>query len=46
MDRGRKPLNLDQAKCLASALVSSRLDYCNYLLHDVAVRDMLKLQRV
>ena len=44
--RIRKHLNLDQAKCLASALVSSRLDYYNSLLHGVAVRDMLKLQRV
>ena len=44
--RIRKPLNLDQAKCLASAFVSSRLDYCNSLLHGVAVRDMLKLRRV
>ena len=40
--RSRKHLNLDQAKCLASALVSTRLDYCNSLLHDVAVRDILK----
>ena len=46
MRRFRKHLNLDQVKCLASALVSSRLDYCNSLLHSVAVRDMLKLQRV
>ena len=44
--RIRRDLNLDQAKCLASALVSSRLDYCNSLLRGVAVRDMLKLQRV
>ena len=44
--RIRKHSDLDQAKCLASALVSSRLDYCNSLLHGVAVRDMLKLQRV
>ena len=44
--RIRKHLNLDQAKCLASALVSSRLDYCSSLLLGVAVRDMLKLQRV
>lgn len=44
--RIRKHLNLDQAKCLASALVSSRLDYCNSLLHGVAARDILKLQRV
>ena len=44
--RTRKHLNLDQAKCLACPLVSSRLDYCNFLLHGVAVRGMLKLQRV
>ena len=44
--RFSKHLNLDQAKCLASALVSSRLDCCNSLLHGVTVRDMLKLQRV
>ena len=46
LGRIRKHLNLDQAKCLSSALVSSRLDYCKSLLHGVAVRDMLKLQRV
>ena len=44
--RFRKHLNLDQVKCLASALVSSRLDFCNSLLHGVALRDMPKLQRV
>ena len=44
--RIRKHLNLDQAMCLAPGLVSSRLDYCNSLLHGIAVRDMLKLQRV
>ena len=37
--RIRKHLNLNQAKCLASALVSNRLDYCNSLLHGVTVRD-------
>ena len=46
LGRIRKHLNLDQAKCLLSALVSSRLDYCKSLLRGVAVRDMLKLQRV
>ena len=44
--RIRKDLNLNQAKSLSSAVVSSRHDYCNSLLHGVAVRDMLKLQRV
>ena len=37
---------MDQAKCLVSALVSRQLDYCNSLLHGVAVRAMLHLQRV
>ena len=31
---------------LVSAFVVSRLDHCNSLLHSVAVRDILKLQRV
>ena len=43
--RIRKHLNLDQAQCLVSALVSSWLDYCDSLLHGVAVRNMLKLPR-
>jgi hypothetical protein len=46
MRRIRRHLSLDNAKCLASALVSSRLDYCNSLLFDIADKDMKRLQRV
>ena len=46
LHRIRIQLKMDQAKCLVSALVFSRLDYCNSLLHGVAVRNMFKLQRV
>ena len=31
----RKHLNLDASTALANALVSSRLDYCNSLLHSI-----------
>jgi hypothetical protein len=44
--RIRKHLSLDDAKCLATALVSTRLDYCNSLLRGIADKDLLKLQRV
>ena len=39
-------LDLDSAKLLANALVSSRLDYCNSVLSGIAVTDLPKLQRV
>ena len=39
-------LDLDSAKLLATALVSSRLDYCNSLLYGIADTDLTKLQRV
>ena len=39
-------LDLDSAKLLANALVSSRLDYCNSLLSGIAETDLTKLQRV
>ena len=39
-------LDLDSAKLLANALVSSRLDYCNSLLSGIAETDITKLQRV
>ena len=44
--RIRRYLDLDSAKLLATALVSSRLDYCNSLLYGIADMDVTKLQRV
>ena len=44
--RIRKHLSLDNAKSLATALVTSRLDYCNSLLYGAAERHIQKLQRV
>ena len=39
-------LDLDSAKLLATALVSSRLDYCNSRLYGIADIDLTRLQRV
>ena len=39
-------LDLDSAKLLATALVSSRLDYCNSLLYSIADMDLTRLQHV
>ena len=44
--RIRRHLDLDSAKLLANALVSSHLDYCNSLLSGSAETDLTKLQRV
>ena len=44
--RIRRHLDMDSAKLLATALVSSRLDYCNSLLHGSAEIDFTRLQRV
>jgi hypothetical protein len=44
--RIRRHLSLDNAKSLATALVTSRLDYCNSLLYGTAEKDIQKLQRV
>ena len=44
--RTRHHLDLDSAKLLATALVSSCLDYCNSLLHGIAHLDLTQLQRV
>ena len=44
--RIRRHLDLDSAKLLANALVSSGLDYCNSVLSGVAETDLTKLQRV
>ena len=39
-------LDLNKAKLLADALVSSHLDYCNSLLSSIADTDLTKLQRI
>ena len=39
-------LDLDSAKLLATALVSSRLNYCNSLVYGITDTDITKLQRV
>ena len=44
--RIRRHLDLDSAKLLANALVSSRLHYCNSFLSGIAETDLTKLQRV
>lgn len=44
--RIRRYLNLDSAKLLAHALVTSRLDYCNSLLFGIADKDLSILQRI
>ena len=44
--RVRKSLSLDLAKHIAVALVSSRLDYCNSLFHNMPEKDIARLQRV
>ena len=42
--RTRRHLDLDSAKLVATALVSSRLDYCNSLLYGIAGIDFTRLQ--
>ena len=37
---------LSTAKTISNALISSRLDYCNSLLNNIAKQDLSKLQRV
>ena len=44
--RFRRHLDLDSAKVLANALLSSRLDYCNSLLSGIAETDLTKFQCV
>jgi len=44
--RIRRYISLSVAKTIATALVSSRLDYCNSLLYNIAGKDITKLQRV
>ena len=42
----RKSLSLDLAKQIAEALVSSKLDYCNSLFHNIPEKDIARLQRL
>ena len=42
----RRFLSLSVAKTIATALVSSRLDYCNSLLYNTANKDIARLQGV
>ena len=44
--RVRRYMYFAVAKTIASALVSSRFDYCNSLYHNIVLEDTLKLQRV
>ena len=46
LKRIRKSLPLALAKQIAVALVTSKLDYCNSLLHEIPGKDLHKLQRV
>ena len=42
----RNNLSPDTAKTVACAIVSSRLDYCNSLLHNISKKNIQKLQRI
>ena len=44
--RIRRHISISTAKTISTALISSRLDYCNSLLNNIAKRDLAKLQRV
>ena len=44
--RIRRHISTSTAKTISTALISSRLDYCNSLLNNIAKRDLAKLQRV
>ena len=46
LKRIRKSLPLALAKQIAVALVTSKLDYCNSLLHEIPAKDLHKLQCV
>ena len=46
LKRIRKSLPLALAKQITVALVTSKLDYCNSLLHQIPAKDLQKLQRV
>ena len=42
----RRHIPLSTAKTISNALISSRLDYCNSLLNNIAKQDLSKLERV
>ena len=42
----RRCVSVDDAKLVATALVSSRLDYCNLILYGTSTSNLNKLQRV
>ena len=42
----RRHILLSTAKTISNALISSRLDYCNSLINNIAKQDLSKLQRV
>ena len=44
--RIRRCMSFAADKTMATALVRSRLDYCNSLYHNIALKDILKLHRV
>ena len=44
--RIRRHITLSTAKTISNALISSRLDYCNSLINNIAKQDLSKLQRV
>ena len=46
LHRIRRHMSISTAKTIPTALISSRLDYCNSLLNNIAKRDLTKLQRV
>ena len=44
--RIRRHLTLSTAKIISNSLITSRLDYCNSLINNIAKQDLSKLQRV
>ena len=44
--RIRRHIPLSTAKTISNALISSRLDYCNSLINNIAKQDLSKLQRM
>ena len=44
--RIRRHISISTAKTISMAFISSRLDYCNSLINNIAKKDLAKLQRV